>query len=45
VALAAKVRLSPAACLRRGDRLKSMGSVQRIVALLNPASLTLACRS
>lgn len=41
VALAAKVHLSPAACLRRVERLKSMGLVQRIVALLNPASLNL----
>jgi len=41
VALAAKVHLSPAACLRRVERLKAMGLVQRIVALLNPASLNL----
>jgi DNA-binding Lrp family transcriptional regulator len=41
VALAVKVHLSPAACLRRVERLKAMGLVQRIVALLNPASLNL----
>lgn len=41
VALAAKVHLSPAACLRRVERLKSLGFVQRIVALLNPAPLNL----
>ena len=41
VALAAKVHLSPAACLRRVERLKSLGLVQRIVALLNPAPLNL----
>lgn len=41
VALAAKVHLSPAACLRRVERLKSMGLVRRIVALLNPAPLGL----
>lgn len=41
VALAAKVHLSPAACLRRVERLKSMGVVRRIVALLNPAPLGL----
>ena len=32
VALAHKVHLSPAACLRRVERLKAMGLVQRIVA-------------
>lgn len=41
VALAAKVHLSPAACLRRVERLKSLGLVQRIVALLDPAQLGL----
>ena len=41
VALAAKVHLSPAACLRRVERLKALGLVQRIVALLNPAPLNL----
>lgn len=41
VTLAAKVHLSPAACLRRVERLKSLGLVQRIVALLNPAPLNL----
>jgi DNA-binding Lrp family transcriptional regulator len=41
VALAAKVHLSPGACLRRVERLKSLGLVQRIVALLDPAPLGL----
>jgi DNA-binding Lrp family transcriptional regulator len=41
VALAAKVHLSPAACLRRVERLKSLGLVRRIVALLDPAPLNL----
>jgi DNA-binding Lrp family transcriptional regulator len=41
VALAAKVHLSPAACLRRVERLKSLGLVRRIVALLDPAPLGL----
>jgi DNA-binding Lrp family transcriptional regulator len=41
VALAGKVHLSPAACLRRVERLKSLGLVQRIVALLDPAPLGL----
>src|SRR5687767_2867058 len=41
VALAAKVHLSPAACLRRVERLKSMGLVRRIVALLDPVPLGL----
>lgn len=41
VALAHKVHLSPAACLRRVERLKAMGLVQRIVALLNPVPLGL----
>lgn len=39
VALAAKVNLSPPACLRRVERLKQLGLIQRIVALLNPAAL------
>lgn len=41
VALAAKVHLSPAACLRRVERLKALGLVRRIVALLDPAPLGL----
>jgi DNA-binding Lrp family transcriptional regulator len=41
VALAAKVHLSPAACLRRVERLKTMGLVRRVVALLNPVPLGL----
>jgi len=41
VALADKVHLSPAACLRRVERLKSLGLVRRIVALLDPAPLNL----
>jgi len=39
VALAAKVNLSPPACLRRVDRLKEMGLIRGIVALLNPNAL------
>ncbi len=39
VALARKVNLSPAACLRRVERLKSLGLIRGIVALLNPARL------
>jgi DNA-binding Lrp family transcriptional regulator len=39
VALAAKVNLSAPACLRRVDRLKKMGLITRIVALLNPRAL------
>jgi DNA-binding Lrp family transcriptional regulator len=39
VALAQKVHLSPAACLRRVERLKAMGLVRRIVALLDPVPL------
>lgn len=41
VALAAKVHLSPAACLRRTERLKASGLVRRTVALLDPAQLGL----
>jgi DNA-binding Lrp family transcriptional regulator len=41
VALADKVHLSPAACLRRVERLKAMGLVRRVVALLEPAPLGL----
>lgn len=36
VALAAKVNLSPPACLRRVERLKEMGLIRGIVALLEP---------
>ena len=39
VALAAKVSLSPPACLRRVERLKELGLIKSIVALLNPAPL------
>jgi DNA-binding Lrp family transcriptional regulator len=39
VALAAKVNLSPPACLRRVERLKQMGLITGIVALLNPRAL------
>ncbi len=39
VALAAKVHLSPPACLRRVERLKRLGVITGIVALLNPAAL------
>ena len=39
VALAAKVHLSPAACLRRVERLKDQGLILGIVALLNPRAL------
>lgn len=39
VALAAKVNLSAPACLRRVDRLKKLGLIQGIVALLNPRAL------
>lgn len=39
VALAAKVSLSPPACLRRVERLKELGLIRGIVALLNPAAL------
>lgn len=39
VALAAKVNLSPAACLRRVERLKGQGLVRGIVALLAPKAL------
>jgi len=41
VALAQKVHLSPAACLRRVERLKAMGLVRRVVALLDPVQLGL----
>jgi DNA-binding Lrp family transcriptional regulator len=39
VALAAKVNLSPPACLRRVERLKASGLIEGIVALLNPRAL------
>ncbi|WP_454738074.1 Lrp/AsnC family transcriptional regulator [Cupriavidus necator] len=39
VALAAKVHLSPPACLRRVERLKESGMIRGVVALLNPAAL------
>lgn len=39
VALAAKVHLSPPACLRRVERLKALGLIRGIVALLNPRAL------
>jgi DNA-binding Lrp family transcriptional regulator len=39
VALAAKVNLSPPACLRRVERLKAEGVIQSVVALLNPRAL------
>ena len=39
VALAAKVNLSPPACLRRVERLKQLGLISGVVALLNPKAL------
>jgi DNA-binding Lrp family transcriptional regulator len=39
VALAAKVALSAPACLRRVERLKAMGVINGVVALLNPRAL------
>ncbi|MEO5793873.1 MAG: winged helix-turn-helix transcriptional regulator [Rhodoferax sp.] len=39
VALAAKVNLSPPACLRRVERLKQLGFISGVVALLNPKAL------
>jgi DNA-binding Lrp family transcriptional regulator len=41
VALAAKVNLSAAACLRRVERLKAAGLIKGIVALLDPDALDL----
>ena len=41
VALAAKVNLSPPACLRRVERLKELGLIRGIVALLNPRAMDL----
>jgi DNA-binding Lrp family transcriptional regulator len=39
VALAAKVHLSPPACLRRVERLRQAGLINATVALLNPQAL------
>lgn len=39
VALAAKVHLSPPACLRRVERMKRLGLVRGVVALLDPKPL------
>ncbi|WP_038490018.1 Lrp/AsnC family transcriptional regulator [Collimonas arenae] len=39
VALAAKVNMSAPACLRRVERLKELGLIKGIVALLNPRAL------
>lgn len=39
VALASKVNLSAPACLRRVERLKQVGLIKRIVALLEPRAL------
>lgn len=39
VALAAKVRLSAPACLRRVERLKSLGLIRGVVALLDPKAV------
>jgi len=39
VALAGKVNLSAPACLRRVERLKELGLIKSIVALLNPRAL------
>src|SRR5262245_4551232 len=39
VALSSKVNLSPPACLRRVERLKELGLIKGIVALLNPRAL------
>ncbi|WP_250501347.1 Lrp/AsnC ligand binding domain-containing protein [Caballeronia sp. GAWG1-5s-s] len=39
VALAAKVHLSPPACLRRVERLREAGLIRGTVALLNPKAL------
>ena len=41
VALAAKVHLSPPACLRRVERLKQMGLIRGIVALLDAKAMDL----
>jgi len=39
VALSAKVNLSPPACLRRVERLKELGLIRGIVALLEPKAM------
>ena len=39
VALAEKVHLSPPACLRRVERLKRLGLIDKVVALLNPQAV------
>jgi DNA-binding Lrp family transcriptional regulator len=39
VALAGQVNLSPPACLRRVDRLKQLGLIKAVVALLEPKAL------
>ncbi|MCL2899062.1 Lrp/AsnC family transcriptional regulator [Brenneria tiliae] len=39
VALAEKVNLSPPACLRRVERLKQIGLIKQVVALLDPQAL------
>ncbi|KAA8998407.1 AsnC family transcriptional regulator, partial [Affinibrenneria salicis] len=39
VALAEKVNLSPPACLRRVERLKQIGLIKNVVALLDPEAL------
>ena len=39
VALAGKVHLSPPACLRRVERLRRLGLIQRVVALLEPRAV------
>ncbi|EAP73134.1 Hypothetical Protein RRSL_02242 [Ralstonia solanacearum UW551] len=41
VALADKVNLSPPACLRRVERLKELGYIRGVVALLDPKALEL----
>ncbi|HEY2929962.1 Lrp/AsnC family transcriptional regulator [Piscinibacter sp.] len=41
VALAKKVHLSPAACLRRVERLKRDGLIRKVVALLDPKAMGL----
>ena len=41
VALARKVRLSPAACLRRVERLKKLGFIKGTKALINPDQMNL----
>lgn len=39
VALAEKVHLSPPACLRRVERLRRLGLIDKVVALLNPQAV------